>query len=299
MDKVNLILKENFNLINKFHINYYTVENPDDLSPPSKFFSTYFYENNDVKFKKKLEIDFKKFLKLQRKDGFYDEWYKNERSFCATAFAGMFLTEKLINNDFMNKFDEEITLNIKKIYSSIKDKHNKWILNQNFAKLLFLNNLLILSKKYPLKFNINSEEINTNIIKLDRIIKSDFIDKFRFEYGGIDLGYLSISLKILVKINIINNGNYLNLIDLFIQIFRKYTSDFYYFPNYIFSRSSRIFLISGFYYSYTKKLITKDEYQRIYLFYKHNINNFFVREEFKYLSFFFIPDLYFFNNLIL
>ena len=86
MDKVNLILKENFNLINKFHINYYTVENPDDLSPPSKFFSTYFYENNDVKFKKKLEIDFKKFLKLQRKDGFYDEWYKNERSFCATAF---------------------------------------------------------------------------------------------------------------------------------------------------------------------------------------------------------------------
>ena len=38
MDKVNLILKENFNLINKFHINYYTVENPDDLNPQVNFF---------------------------------------------------------------------------------------------------------------------------------------------------------------------------------------------------------------------------------------------------------------------
>ena len=34
MDKVNLILKENFNLINKFHI----IENPDDLSPQVNFF---------------------------------------------------------------------------------------------------------------------------------------------------------------------------------------------------------------------------------------------------------------------
>ena len=81
MDKVNLTLKENFNLIHKFHTNYYTVENPDDLSPPSKFFSTYFYENNDVKFKTKLEIDFKKFLKLQRKDGFTMNGTKMKEAF--------------------------------------------------------------------------------------------------------------------------------------------------------------------------------------------------------------------------
>ena len=59
----------------------------------------------------------------------------------------------------------------------------------------------------------------------------------------------------------------------------------------MFSRSSRVFLLSGFLYAFKCNLINKSEFERIRKFYEKNFEIFLSRKEIKYLSFFFMNDL--------
>ena len=167
-------------------------------------------------------------------------------------------------------------------FEFLKKKQNKLILNQNFAKLSFLQNL---NKITELK---DKKKVKKEISYFEKYIKSKIFNSYDYEYGGIDLGYLTISISLAAKIytDSPTNLNFNNLRHL-VQVFKKITFSFNSISNFIFSRSSRVILISGFYTSFKLGLITKKEFQNIFDEYSKSISFFLQNKDFRYLSFLF------------
>ena len=180
-------------------------------------------------------------------------------------------------------FKNELFKSIEKSFHFLKGKYNHDILNQNLAKLAFLQNYYFLKKKskhIQLEFDQHLQKINRTILSTDH-----------YEYGGIDLGYLTISIMLLFDILKKNRSKKVQFLFLtLIEYARNLTYGFNFFPNYIFSRSSRIFLISGFYFAYRQNIINKREFSNIFYFYKKNFKKFCLRKDLRYLSFFFSSD---------
>ena len=257
-------------------------------SPPFQYFSINYFN-----FSKKLEDNKKKKIKeeiifllsLQNKDGSYDEWYKNERSFCTSSYTSFLISNLLLeNNKLDSKIKKKLISSLEKSFYFLKNKFNKNILNQNLAKLIFLQNYLKINKKN--KKIINSE-LSSHLIKVyDFVINSD-----DHEYKGIDLGYLTVSLMLSAQILKKNDCKKTNQIFLkLIKLARNLTLNFNYFPSYIFSRSSRIFLIYGFYFALKKNFISTNEFRNIYKFYNENFKTIYGLKNLRYLSFFYSTD---------
>tara|TARA_X000000950_G_scaffold284890_1_gene389115 strand:- start:32 stop:1024 length:993 start_codon:yes stop_codon:yes gene_type:complete len=122
---------------------------------------------------------------------------------------------------------------------------------------------------------------------------------FKYEYNGIDLGYLTVSLMLCAEV--LKKKNSKKMREIFLRLLKvseKLTLNFRYFPNYIFSRSSRIFLISGFYYAFTQKMMSENDFKKILNFYDKNFQTCYALNDLKYLCFFYSTDqiLLFFNK---
>ena len=192
------------------------------VSPPYQYYSLNFFEeiykdrNNYIVLNIDMIID--NILKFQNKDGSFDEWYRFERSFCSTSYTSFILSEFLINH---KKKITHVTFD--KIYNSLlrsfeflKKKQNKLILNQNFATLSFLQNL---NKITELK---DKKKVKKEISYFEKYIKSKIFNSYDYEYGGIDLGYLTISISLAAKIytDSPTNLNFNNLRHL-VQVFKR------------------------------------------------------------------------------
>ena len=256
-------------------------------SPPFQYHSINYYKfKNSLKLKSN-EVSKKKIkylLRLQNKDGSFDEWYKNERSYCTSSYSSFLISNFILNNKIEDlNFKNELFKSIEKSFHFLKGKYNHDILNQNLAKLAFLQNYYFLKKKskhIQLEFDQHLQKINRTILSTDH-----------YEYGGIDLGYLTISIMLLFDILKKNRSKKVQFLFLtLIEYARDLTYGFNFFPNYIFSRSSRIFLISGFYFAYRQNIINKREFSNIFDFYKKNFKKFCLRKDLRYLSFFFSSD---------
>jgi len=196
---------------------------------------------------------------------------------------------------FLKKKKKKITLiTFDKIYNSflrsfefLKKKKNKLILNQNFAKLTFLQNL---NKIIELK---DKKILKKEIFYFEKYIKNKIFNSYDYEYGGIDLGYLTISISLAAKIYVESPTKYnLNNLNYLVLVFKKITFGFNSISNFIFSRSSRVILISGFHVSLKLGLITQKEFQNIFDQYKKSIDLFLQNNDFRYLSFFYSTDIY-------
>ena len=208
-------------------------------SPPFQYFSINYYnfsETLDSKTKKKIQKEVKFLLSLQNDDGSYDEWYKNERSFCTTSYSSFLISNLLLENNKLDPvFKKKLTLSLEKSFNFLRNKFNKNILNQNLAKLIFLINFAKILKKKNCK---KTEKIFLRLLKLSKSL----------------------------------------------------TLNFNYFPSYIFSRSSRIFLIYGFYFAVRQNFINPSEFRNIYKFYNENFTLIYNSRNFRYLSFFYSTD---------
>lgn len=263
------------------------------VSPPYQYYSINFFDeihkdkNNYIVQNIDLIID--NLLKFQNKDGSFDEWYRFERSFCSTSYTSFILSEFLINNqkNITHKLFERIYNSLLKSFEYLKKKQNKLILNQNFAKLSFLQNLNKITKFKDKK------AIKKEIFHFEKYIKNKIFNSFDYEYGGIDLGYLTISISLAAKIYVQSPTKYnLNNLNYLVLVFKKITFGFNSISNFIFSRSSRVILISGFHVSLKLGLITRQEFQNIFDQYKKSIDLFFQNNDFRYLSFFYSTDIY-------
>ncbi len=283
MDRVSQVIKEIKKTMKLFNFKKKTID-IKYLKKENNFFSSphnFFFINGAILKKLKiLEIDDKfinsgiKFLiDHQNINGSFDEWYANENSFCASAYSGYYLSN-LISEKININFKKDILICLKKLNKYLDNKSNFTNFNQELAKFGFQSKL---KKRYDSKY-------------LNLILKKT-VEHENFEYGGIDLGYLSVNLMIISDLltNRFNNKLF-NVFKNQLEIYSKITNNFENFPNYIFSRSSRIVMLSGFLYAYKKGLISKLEFENIYQNYIRSLKNYIKKKDKKYLSFFFSGD---------
>lgn len=130
-------------------------------------------------------------LKIQNRDGSFDEWYPNEHSFVATAFTTYAISEAmLILGKEVPSYD--------KVIGGLK-KASDWLLaytdftacNQVAGSVSALYNvyLLIGEKKYK----------DGAIEKLKQLKERQDNEGWFPEYGGPDIGYLSLAIDYLSK----------------------------------------------------------------------------------------------------
>ncbi len=152
----------------------------------NKFKNNIYYSKKEIKDLAIAGLDY--WTSIQNKDGSFDEWYPNERSFVATAFSTYKCTEVflLLKNHINNK----------KKYLNAFEKAANWLMknseevsNQSIGTLLAVYNVFMISqlKKYKLYCNNKTFQL----IKLQS--KEGWFD----EYGGADFGYLSLTIDYL------------------------------------------------------------------------------------------------------
>ena len=119
-------------------------------------------------------------LKNQCRNGSFDEWYKNENSYCATAHVSFLFASNL--KYFDNYLKLKILPKINKSYNYLKNRSNNDSANQDIANLSF---------QYFYKGNISKKLLGNIDYKLENLKG--------IEYGGYDLGYLTVNLNIFSK----------------------------------------------------------------------------------------------------
>lgn len=136
----------------------------------------------------KAAINFWK--KIQGKNGSYNEVYPNENSFVTTAFTTYAVTEALLELN-----DESLT---KKLLGKILQagnwlsKHNNLdVANQMAGALVALYNIYLITREPSFLKAVNC--------KLDLIYGLQSEEGYFMEYGGYDIGYLSLCISYLSK----------------------------------------------------------------------------------------------------
>ncbi len=118
----------------------------------------------------------------QNNDGSFNEAYPFERSFCGTAFAGGALAESLLMLG-SNRWEQQLI----KLGNWLSTHNNPEVANQMVAaaNTLYLLYLLTQDKVYR----------DASYHKIALLLEQKGYARFLPEYGGFDLGYLSISLS--------------------------------------------------------------------------------------------------------
>jgi len=131
--------------------------------------------------------------KIQNAGGWFSEWFPNERSHVATAFTSYAVSEALLI------LDEDLPRELKKTTLNTLIKSGRWlsenpdkqVLNHTAGALLALYNLHLLTGKREFK--------KAAFSNLDILLNLQSEEGWFPEYGGADLGYLSLTVDFLAK----------------------------------------------------------------------------------------------------
>lgn len=132
---------------------------------------------------------------IQHKDGSLDEVYPNEQSFVATSFLVCALSESLLVLDDIELCQQ---------YLPMLERSAKWLGNN--CNLEVLNQMAGSSAAMLYLYKLTEKEEYNNIAhdKIEKILSMQDDSGYFSEYGGWDLGYLSISIAYLTKIIRVN-----------------------------------------------------------------------------------------------
>ncbi|MCK5533709.1 hypothetical protein KAI68_01230 [bacterium] len=132
---------------------------------------------------------------IQNKDGSFNEWYPNERSFVATAFtvyalseAYLILKDELANNAKLKGIMEN---SFKKAGEWLWKKEDKHVFNHTAGAIAGLYNIYLITGEN--RFKSAAED------RVKLIAEYQNEEGWFYEYGGADIGYLSVSLDYLAK----------------------------------------------------------------------------------------------------
>lgn len=125
---------------------------------------------------------------LQNKDGSFNEWYPGEHSYVATAFTAYGVSESLLLLD--EKPDPVLSALIKAGRWLAKNR-DELVANHTAGSIIALYNIYLLTNEKS--FKDAAEE------KLERLVRLQNSEGWFPEYGGADIGYLSLSIDYLAK----------------------------------------------------------------------------------------------------
>jgi len=130
--------------------------------------------------------------KIQNKNSSFDEVYPNENAFNTTAFTSYTTSETLLqlkDEEIQNK--DLIIASLKKAGDWLLNKEEGKVFNQETGAAIALYNIYLLTKED--KYRADAEN------KIRHILKHQMSEGWFYEYGGADIGYLSLSIDYLAK----------------------------------------------------------------------------------------------------
>lgn len=149
------------------------------------FSGNIFYKKEKVK--RWLEGCINFWFSIQNRNGSFDEVYPNENSFVATSFSTYAISEAIRITNF--SVNEKTQRSLLKAGKWLMNKVNLDVANQVAGSGAALFNLYLLTGEE--KFKKGSEE------KIDTLLKLQDKSGYFPEYGGFDIGYLSLCLSFL------------------------------------------------------------------------------------------------------
>lgn len=199
----------------------YLYKSPDNI----------FYESYILK--KWIEAGIEFWCRSRHKDGCVDESYPNERHFCATALSCYAITESIILLNIKNKWDFSNTGD----WLSINN--NRDVSNQMAGSAVALLNIYSLTG--------NKKYLNSAQNKLDKLISSQAMKGYYPEYGGLDVGYCSITLNYLASYFLKTHNNNIKESALkCIKLLKSLVDNFGWFDSNKMSRKTQYLYPSGF-----------------------------------------------------
>src|SRR3989338_7835374 len=132
-------------------------------------------------------------MRHQHREGCFDEWYKNERSFCVTAFSAYAVTEVLLllKEELDPQWIHPMKPSLQKAGVWLTRHQNSYVTNQMAMSLLALHNLTHLLEESS--FQKAYEQRKAHLFS--RQIEEGWFP----EYGGPDIGYVSLTLDAIAK----------------------------------------------------------------------------------------------------
>ncbi len=128
---------------------------------------------------------------IQLSNGAFNDLYPNEYSFVATAFSSYAISEclLLLENELIDK--DALITKLKKSADWLLYKHQEQVLNQEAGSAIALYNIFLLTKDD--KYKKSAQD------KINFIFDKQNEEGWFPEYGGADIGYLSVAIDYLAK----------------------------------------------------------------------------------------------------
>jgi hypothetical protein len=131
--------------------------------------------------------------KIQNKNGSFNEWYPNEHSFVVTSFSAYAVSESLLllKNDIPQDEYQIVLKSLKKAGDWLVRRNETRVMNQQTGASVALLNLYLLTS--DTKYLVSSKE------KIALLSQRQSKEGWFLEYGGPDIGYLSLAIDYLSK----------------------------------------------------------------------------------------------------
>jgi hypothetical protein len=123
---------------------------------------------------------------IQNSDGSFNEYYPHEHAFVTTAFVTFAVSEALL---LLNEKPPDIVESLVKAGKFLLKRHELDVVNQNLGAAAALQNLYVLTEYEP--FHNNAAD------KVNASLERQSPEGWFYEYGGPDIGYLSVAISYL------------------------------------------------------------------------------------------------------
>ncbi len=131
--------------------------------------------------------------KIQNKNGSFNEWYPNENSFVVTSFSAYAVSESLLllKDELPHEEYQSIVRALIKAAEWLVERHETRVLNQQTGAAVALLNIHLLTN--------DKRFLDSSKNKLSIIEQRQSDEGWLIEYGGPDIGYLSLAIDYLCK----------------------------------------------------------------------------------------------------
>ena len=131
--------------------------------------------------------------KIQNKNGSFNEWYPNEHSFVVTSFSTYAVSESLLllKNEIPHNEYRLVVESLRKAGDWLISRNETRVMNQQTGAAIALLNLHLLTN--------DSKYLDSSKDKIALLNQRQSKEGWFIEYGGPDIGYLSLAIDYLSK----------------------------------------------------------------------------------------------------
>jgi hypothetical protein len=150
-----------------------------------------YYQDNEILGYIRAALMF--WTKIQNRNGSFNEWYPNENSFVVTSFSTYAVSESLllIRDELSENEYQRVVKSLLRAGDWLMSRHEMRVMNQQTGAAIALLNLYLLTKE--------TKYLDSSRNKIFVLHQRQSEEGWFVEYGGPDIGYLSLSIDYLCK----------------------------------------------------------------------------------------------------